>query len=96
MKRLTAAAFEVSFSQSRTVEIQANGMTDKETEEDFRSFTEHLSKTGNKSHRRYELKGIDGRLMLVRDQVCRAFDIAIAEAFGTDLEPDDKDGIFLD
>jgi hypothetical protein len=72
-------------------------MTDEETEEEFfRSFTEHLSKMGNKSHRRYELKSFDGRLMLVRDEFCRAFDIAIADAFGTDLEPDDKDGMFLD
>jgi hypothetical protein len=71
-------------------------MTDEETEEDFRSFTEHLSKMGNRSYRRYELKSIDGRLMLVRNEFCRAFDIALANAFGTDLEPDDKDGIFLD
>ena len=71
-------------------------MTDEELEEGFRSFAEQLNKIGNKSNRRYELKSMDGRLMLVRDEICRAFEIAMAEAFGTELEPDDKDGTFLD
>ncbi len=34
--------------------------------------------------------------MLARNEICRAFDVAITEAFGTKLEPDDKDGTFLD
>ena len=70
-------------------------MTNEELEENFRSFAEHLNKIGNKSHRRYELKSMDGRLVPVRNEVCRAFDEAMFEAFGTEIEPDDKDGTFL-
>ena len=70
-------------------------MTDEELEEGFRSLAEHLSKGGNKSHRRYEVKSTNGRLMLVRDEFCRAFDVAMAKTFGTEIEPDDKDGTFL-
>ena len=50
----------------------------------------------NRNGRRYTLKAVDGRQMLVRDEVCRAVDEAISEVYGTALKPDDKDGTFLD
>jgi hypothetical protein len=34
--------------------------------------------------------------MLVRNEICRALDIAMVEAFATEVEADDKDGTFLD
>ena len=55
-----------------------------------------LSKKGNKGYRRYQLKCIDGRLMLIRDELDRIFDLVMSEVCGTELEPDDKDGTFLD
>jgi hypothetical protein len=42
------------------------------------------------------LKRIDGRLMLVRDEVDLAFELAISEVCGIELEPDGKDGTFFD
>jgi len=42
------------------------------------------------------LKRVDGRLMLVRNEIDRAFDLAISEVCGIELEPDEKDGTFLD
>jgi hypothetical protein len=70
-------------------------MTDEELEEGFRSLAEYLSKKGNTNHRRYELKSVDGRPMLIRDDFCRAFEAAVSETFGIDIEPDDRDGTFL-
>ena len=54
------------------------------------------SKESKKRFRRYELAQMDGRLMLVRSEIDRFFDLAMSEVFGTELEPDDKDGMFLD
>ena len=65
-------------------------------EEDLGRLATLLSKQGNRGYRRYELKRIDGRLMLVRDQVDLAFELAISEVCGIELEPDEKDGTFLD
>jgi hypothetical protein len=65
-------------------------------EEDFSKLAALLSKQGNRAFRRYELKRVDGRLMLVRDELDRAFDLAISEVCGIELEPDEKDGTFLD
>ena len=42
------------------------------------------------------MEQMDGRLMLVRSEIDRFFDLAMSEVFGTELEPDDKDGMFLD
>ncbi len=65
-------------------------------EEDFGKLAVLLSKQGNRAYRRYELKRIDGRLMLVRNEIDRAFDLAISEVCGIEIEPDEKDGTFLD
>ena len=46
--------------------------------------------------RRYDLKRVDGRLMLVRNEIDRAFDLAMSEVCGIELDPDEKDGMFLD
>ena len=53
-------------------------------------------KKGNKAFRRYELKLVGGRLMLVRNELDRMYDLALRDACGCEIEPDDKDGIFLD
>jgi hypothetical protein len=65
-------------------------------EEDLAQLAALLSKQANRGYRRYELKRIDGRLMLVRDEIDRAFDLAISEVCGIELEPDERDGTFLD
>ena len=65
-------------------------------EDDFGELTALLSKQRNRGYRRYDMMRIDGRLMLVRDEIDRAFDLAISEACGIELEPDEKDGTFLD
>lgn len=65
-------------------------------EQDIGTFAELLSKESKKRYRRYELTQIDGRLMLVRNEIDGFFDLAMSEVFGTELEPDDKDGMFLD
>ena len=65
-------------------------------ERDVGTFVQPLSKEGKKGYRRYELRQLDGRLMLVRNEIDRFFDLAMSEVFGTELEPDDKDGMFLD
>jgi hypothetical protein len=69
---------------------------EEDMEQDVRAFAELFSKGGKRGYRRYELRKIDGRLTLVRDEIDRFFDLAISEAFGTELEPDDKDGMLLD
>jgi hypothetical protein len=61
-----------------------------------RRIREALEQGKQKRFRRYELRKIDGRLMLVRNEIDRFCDIAMSEVFGTELEPDDKDGMFLD
>ena len=61
-----------------------------------RRIREALEQGSKKGFRRYELRKIDGRLMLVRNEIDRFFGIAVSEVFGTELEPDDKDGMFLD
>jgi hypothetical protein len=55
-----------------------------------------LAKGSSKACRRYVVRRINGRLTLVRDELDRYFDLAMHEVFGTELEPDDKDGTFLD
>jgi hypothetical protein len=65
-------------------------------EEGFAELVALLSKQGNRGYRRYELKKMDVRLVLVRHELDRLFELAVSEAFGTELEPDDKDGMFLD
>ena len=69
---------------------------EKDMEQDVAAFARLLSKESKKAFRRYELRKIGGRLMLVRNEIDRFFDIAMSEVFGTELEPDDKDGMFLD
>jgi hypothetical protein len=71
-------------------------MEARDLEEGFRKLAAVLSKQGNKGFRRYDLKRVDGRLMLVRDEIDRAFDLAMSEVCGIELEPDEKDGTFLD
>jgi hypothetical protein len=65
-------------------------------EEDLGKLAALLSKQGNRAFRRYELKRVEGRLMLVRNEIDLAFDLAISEVCGIELEPDEKDGTFLD
>ena len=65
-------------------------------EEDLARLASLLSKQRNRAYRRYELKRIDGRLTLVRDEIDRAFDLAISEVCGIEIEPDEKAGKFLD
>jgi hypothetical protein len=65
-------------------------------EEEAGAFAALFGKKGNKGYRRYELRQIDGRLMLVRNEIDRYFDLAMSEVFGIELEPDEKDGMFLD
>ena len=55
-----------------------------------------LSKRGNGGYRRYQLKRMDGRLMLVRDELDRMFDLALRDVCGREIEPDEKDRMFLD
>ena len=38
--------------------------------------------------RRYDLKRVDGQLMLVRNEIDRAFDLAMSEVCGIELDPD--------
>jgi hypothetical protein len=71
-------------------------MVDDELQQAFIDLADRLRKAGNTSYRRYELKIADGRLVLARDEICRAVENAIAEVCGTEVEPDDNDGIFLD
>ena len=65
-------------------------------EEDACAFAALLGKKGNRGYRRYELRQVDGRLKLVRNEIDRAFDLAMRDVFGVELEPDEKDGMFLD
>lgn len=65
-------------------------------EQDVRKFAEFLGKKSNKGYRRCELRQIDSRLMFVRNEIDRFFDLAMSEVFGTELELDDKDRMFLD
>lgn len=65
-------------------------------QEDFAELAALSSKQDNRAYRRYDLKCIDGRLMLVRNEIDRAFDLAISEVCGIEIEPDEKDGTFLD
>jgi hypothetical protein len=69
---------------------------DEDVVETARELAALLAKGGSKACRRYEVKRVNGRLMLVRDEVDRYFDLAMHEVFGTELEPDEKDGMFLD
>jgi hypothetical protein len=65
-------------------------------EKEAEAFVRLLRKGGNKAFRRYELKAVDGHLMLVRNELCRMFDLALNDATGCEIEPDEKDGMFLD
>jgi len=69
---------------------------EEDMEQDVGRFAKLFGKKGNKGYSRYELRQIDGRLMLVRNEIDRFFDLAMSEVFGIELEPDDKDGMFLD
>jgi hypothetical protein len=71
-------------------------MGSDDLEENFTELAAQLSKQGNRAYRRYDLKRVKGRLMLVRNEIDRAFDLAICEVCGVELEPDEKDGTFLD
>jgi hypothetical protein len=64
-------------------------------EEEFAQLAALLSKQGNRGYRRYDLKRIDGRLMLVRDEIDRAFDLAISEVYGIELEPDEMERFWI-
>jgi hypothetical protein len=64
--------------------------------ENLGRLTALLRKQGNRGYWRYELGRVDGRLMLVRDEVDCAFNLALSELCGIELEPDEKDGTFLD
>ena len=61
-------------------------------EEGFAKLAAILSKQGNRGFRRYDLKRVDGRMMLIRDEIDRAFDLAMSEVCGIELEPDEKLG----
>jgi hypothetical protein len=65
-------------------------------EEDSAELAGLLLKRGKRAFRRYHLKFSDGRLMLVRDELDRLFDLVLCEVCGCDVEPDEKDGTFLD
>ena len=65
-------------------------------EEDLARLASLLSRQGNRAYRRYELKRIDGRLTLVRNEVDRIFETALNDVIGCEAEPDDKDGMFFD
>jgi hypothetical protein len=69
---------------------------EQDLDQDVGTFAELFSKGGKGRGRRYELRQINGRPMLVRNEIDRFFDLAMSEVFGTELEPDDKDGMFLD
>lgn len=70
---------------------------DEDMQLDVSAFAELFNKqTTNRGYRRYELKQIDGRLTLVRNEIDRLFELVVSEVFETELEPDDKDGMFLD
>jgi hypothetical protein len=64
--------------------------------EDAAALAALLSKRGNGGYRRCQLKRIDGRLMLVRDELDRMFDLALRDVCGCEIEPDEKDRMFLD
>jgi hypothetical protein len=69
---------------------------DDDMQRDVSAFAELFNKQTNRGGQRYELRQIGGRLMLVRNEIDRFFDLAMSEVFGIELESDDKDGIFLD
>jgi len=71
-------------------------MGNADMEDNFAELAALLRKQGNRAFRRYELKRVEGRLMLVRNEIDLAFDLAISEVCGIELEPDEKDGAFLD
>ena len=65
-------------------------------DDDSRQLAALLAKAGNRSFRRYEVRRIDGRFTVVRNEIDRAFDLAMSDVFGIEIEPDDKDGTLLD
>jgi hypothetical protein len=71
-------------------------METADMEEGLGRLPELLNKQGNRGFRRYDLKRVDGRMMLVRNEIDLAFDLAMSEVCGIELEPDEKDGMFLD
>jgi len=64
--------------------------------EDAAALAVLLRKRGNGGYRRYQLKRIDGRLMLVRDELDRMFDLALRDVCGCEIEPDERDRMFSD
>jgi hypothetical protein len=89
---LTGSKVIHSFRQG----MRDNIMNSDELEDGFRRLAALLTKQSNRSFRRYDLKRVDGRLMLVRNEIDLAFELAISEVYGIELEPDEKDGTFLD
>jgi hypothetical protein len=71
-------------------------METADMEEGLGRLAELLNKQGNRGFRRYDLKRVEGRMMLVRNEIDLAFDLAMSEVCGIELEPDEKDGMFLD
>jgi hypothetical protein len=65
-------------------------------EADVAAFAALLSKKGNMGYRRYRLERKDGWLMLIRDEIDRVFESVMSEVFGTEFDPDEKHGTYLD
>jgi hypothetical protein len=59
-------------------------------------FAQLSRRNGNKAYWSHELKIVGGRLMLVRNELDRMYDLALRDDCGCEIEPDDKDGMFLD
>jgi hypothetical protein len=54
------------------------------------------AKKATRAYRRYELRAIGGRLMLVRNELDCLFDLALSDVFGCEIESDEKNGMFFD
>jgi hypothetical protein len=54
-------------------------METADMEEGLGRLPELLNKQGNRGFRRYDLKRVDGRMMLVRNEIDLAFDLAMSE-----------------
>ena len=64
-------------------------------EEEAAELARLIQQGSNKALRRYDLRLVGGR-MLVRHELCRMFDLALRDVCGCEIEPDEKDGMFLD
>ena len=56
----------------------------------------HSNFEGAGAYQRYELKIVDGRPMVVRNELDRMFDPALRDLCGCEIEPDKKDRSCLD